>query len=118
MVSSSSDLAAAQDVALGSDVEDGRNELCSVPSSMGSLDERIAYIEGRMEDHAALFADIRAEMREMRGEMSAFRTDVTAELRSFRTEMDRRFTWTISLLVGVLMAMVGVVFQIARWQSL
>ena len=85
---------------------------------MSSLDERIAYIEGRMEDEAALFADIRAEMRETRGEMTAFRTDLTAELRSFRTEMDRRFTWMIGLLVGVLMGMVGLAFQIARLQPL
>lgn len=96
---------------------------------MSSLDERVAYVEGRMEDHSALFADIRAEMREMRGEMTAFRTEMKAELtvfrieftgdvRGLRTEMDRRFTWTIGLLMGVLIAMVGMMFQMARLQSL
>lgn len=78
---------------------------------MNSLDQRVAYLEGRMEDHAALFADIRAEMRALRAEMRD-------EFRGLRTEMDRRFTWMLGLLVGVLMGMVGLAFQISRLQPL
>jgi hypothetical protein len=78
---------------------------------MSSLEQRVAYMEGRMEDHAALFADIRAEMRGLRAEM-------TGEFRALRTEMDRRFTWTIGLLVTVLVTvltgMAGLAYQIAR----
>ena len=41
---------------------------------MRNLDERVAYMEGRMEDHAALMADIRVEMRgsenRVRGEIT------------------------------------------------
>jgi hypothetical protein len=82
---------------------------------MSSLEQRVAYMEGRMEDHAALCTDIRAELRELRAE-------TRAEFRSLRTEMDRRFTWTIGLLVAVLMAvlsgMAGLAFQISRLQPL
>ena len=85
---------------------------------MSSLDERVAYIEGRMEDHAALFADIRAEMRDLRANIRAEMTGLRGEMTAFRTEMDRRFTWMIGLLVGVLMGMVGLAFQIARLQPL
>jgi len=82
---------------------------------MSGLEQRVACMEGRMEDHAALFADIRAEMR-------ALRADIAADFRSLRTEMDRRFTWTIGLLVTVLVAvltgMAGLAYQIAQLQSL
>ena len=68
-----------------------------------------------MEDHAALFADIRAELRGLRAEMRG-------EFTVLRAEMDRRFTWTIGLLVGVfvsvLMGMVGLAFQISRIPNL
>ena len=64
-----------------------------------------------MDDHAALFADIRAELRGLRAE-------VRGELMALRTEMDRRSTWMIGLLVGVLMGLVGLAFQISRLQPL
>jgi hypothetical protein len=78
---------------------------------MSSLEQRVAYMEGRMEDHAELFADIRAEMRDLRAESRA-------EFRALRVEMDRRFTWTIGLLIGVLLGMAGLAFQISRLQPL
>jgi hypothetical protein len=106
-------------------------------SGMSSFEQRVAYMEGRMEDHAALFADIRADMRairvEMRAELTGLRTDMAsechamrtemaAEFRAMRTEMDRRFTWAMGLLVTVLVTvltgMAGLAYQIARLQSL
>jgi hypothetical protein len=78
---------------------------------MSSLEQRVAYLEGRMEDHAALFADIRAELR-------GLRVEVRGELMALRTEMDRRSTWMIGLLVGILMGLVGLAFQISRLQAL
>jgi hypothetical protein len=85
---------------------------------MASLDERVAYLEGRMEDHTALMTDIRGEMRDLRA-------DMRAEMRDLRTEMDRRFDridrktdrqfmWLVGMLVGVLTGLGGLAFQIAR----
>jgi hypothetical protein len=82
---------------------------------MSSLEPRVAYMKGRMEDDAALFADIRAELRDLR-------VETRGEFRALRTEMARRFTWTIGLLVAVLVAllsgMVSLAFQISRLQPL
>ena len=64
-----------------------------------------------MEDHAAWCADIRAELRDLR-------VETRSEIRALRTEMDRRFTWTIGLLITILIAvlsgMVGLAFQISN----
>lgn len=94
---------------------------------MASLDERVAYLEGRMEDHGALTADLRSEVRglrsDMRAELAHIRSDVRADFKDLRAEMDRRFdrvdqkfTWLVGVLVGVLLALVGLAVQVARLQ--
>ena len=74
---------------------------------MPSLDQRVAYLEGRMEDHTALMADIRADMRELR-----------SEIHRIDHKIDRHFMWLVGVLVGVLSALVGLAFQVARLQPL
>ena len=74
---------------------------------MESLDERVAYLKGRMEDHTALMADIRADMRELR-----------SEIHRLDHKMDRHFMWLAGILVGVLTALAGLALQLARLQPL
>jgi hypothetical protein len=74
---------------------------------MDSLDERVAYLEGRMEDHTALMADIRADMRELR-----------SEIHRIDHKIDRHFMWLAGILVGVLTALGGLALQLARLQPL
>ena len=47
---------------------------------MASLEERVAYLEGRGEEHAGAIGEVRQDVRELR-------TDV----RDLRAEMNRRF---------------------------
>ena len=47
---------------------------------MGRLEERVAYLEGRGEEHAAAIGEVRADIREVR-----------TEIRDSRAEMNRRF---------------------------
>jgi hypothetical protein len=90
---------------------------------MRSLDERVAYMEGRMEDHAALMADIRAEMRGMRAEVRGEIGEVRTEVRDLRSEMnlrfdrmDQKFTWLVGMFVALLLGLLGVALQVARLQ--
>ena len=64
-----------------------------------------------MEDHTTLIADIRAEMRDLRSEMDR-RFDRVDQ------KFDRQFTWLVGILIGVLMTLVGLAFQVARLQPL
>ena len=66
---------------------------------MAELDERVAYLEGRMEDHTVLMADIRAEMRELRSTME----------RGFERldqRIDKHFMW----LIGIMLTGFGALF--------
>ena len=74
---------------------------------MESLDERVAYMEGRMEDHTTLMADIRADMRELR-----------SEIHRIDHKIDRHFMWLAGLMVGMLTALAGLAIQVARLQPL
>ena len=83
-----------------------------------AVDERVAYLEGRMEDHTALIADIRVEMRELR-------SDLRSEMRDLRAEMDRRFdrvdqkfTWLVGMFMALLLALLGLSVQVARLQPI
>jgi uncharacterized coiled-coil protein SlyX len=54
---------------------------------MGTLEERVAYLEGRGGQQAAAIAEVRADVREVRVDVR----DVRTELRDLRAEMSRRF---------------------------
>lgn len=110
---------------------------------MASLDERVAYLERRMEVHTAVMADLRADVRGIRAELGQVRSELRTEAGQLRTEMgqlraemhagmgelrsdirrldqkmDRHFTWLVGMLVGVLLALLGLTLQIARIQPL
>jgi hypothetical protein len=81
---------------------------------MERLDERVAYLEGRMEDHTNLMADIRADMRGLRSEIRADMTELRSEMHRFDQKIDRHFMWLAGILVGVLTALAGLAIQVAR----
>lgn len=58
---------------------------------MPSLEERVAYLEWKMEDHAAQTADLRTGVREFRSEMGRRFEDVDRQFTELRDEMGRRF---------------------------
>jgi hypothetical protein len=56
-----------------------------------SLEERVAYLEGRMQDHAAIVIDLRSGLRELRGEMSRQFVDLREDMNKRFDDVDRRF---------------------------
>ena len=83
---------------------------------MRNPDERVAYVEGRMEDHAALMADIRVEMRDLRAEMRADFRELRSEMIFRFDRMDQKFTWLVGMFVALLLGLLGVALQVARLQ--
>jgi hypothetical protein len=94
--------------------------------SLPSLDERVAFLEGRISDHTGAVADLRTDVRELRGELR----DLRGELRDLRGEVIRRFevsdakidalgtrvdvkfTWLVGIQVAILIALVGALWKI------
>jgi len=75
---------------------------------MPTLEERVAYLEGRGEEHAAAIAEVRLDIR-----------DVRAEVRDLRTEMNRRFdqvdgkfSWVIGFQFATLMAVIAALLNV------
>ena len=54
---------------------------------MPSMEERVAYLEGRVEDHYGARADLRTDIRESRSDIQDVRTDVRTEIRDVRTDI-------------------------------
>jgi len=63
---------------------------------MGSLEERVAYLEGRGEEHAASLSEVRADIRDLRAEMN----------RRF-DQIDTKSTWLIGVQFTTLIAAIA-----------
>ena len=92
---------------------------------MPTIEERIAFVEGRQQDHFAAiddlrttvrdflaetarqFADIRDEFTKVRAEIRDLRTELRGELSAHRAETSRQFTWLVGIQMATLVAMVG-----------
>ena len=58
---------------------------------MPTLEERVAYLEGRLGDHFAAVDDLRSTYREFRADSNRQFGDVRAEVEHSRTDMARQF---------------------------
>jgi hypothetical protein len=80
---------------------------------MGSLEERVAYLEGRGEEHAAAIHEVRADIRDLRTELRDFRVEVNGRFdhmegrfERLETRFDTRFMWMIGFQFATLMAVI------------
>ena len=58
---------------------------------MLTLEERVAYLEGRLEDHTGTVGELRSDVRELRKRMDRRFEDLNQKLNRRFEEMDRRF---------------------------
>ena len=77
---------------------------------MPSVEERLAYLEGRIGDQTDAIVDIRTDIRGLRGEMNGLRGEMNGGFAALRSEMETRFagvdakiTWLIGIQVGMLL---------------
>jgi hypothetical protein len=91
-----------------------------------TLDERVAYLEGRLEDHSEAVAPLRndllarrgdvpalrSEMHALRGDMHAFRREMQGEIHALRGDLSRQFTWLVGIQVASLIAIFSVLVRL------
>lgn len=79
---------------------------------MPTLDERVAYLEGRTEDLGGTVTEIRNDIRDLRTEIGTLRDDMNRRFehvdRRFE-HMDGRFTWVIGIQVASVVAVVAAI---------
>jgi hypothetical protein len=77
---------------------------------MPSLDERVAYLEGRTEEHAAAIGEVRADIRELRAEMIRRFEQVDRRFEQIDGRfhhIDNRFNWLLGLQFATLLAVIS-----------
>jgi predicted secreted Zn-dependent protease len=81
---------------------------------MGALEERVAYLEGRGEEHAAAIGEVRADIRDLRTDVRDFRVEVNqrfdrvdARFDRFETRFDTRFMWLVGFQFATFMAIIA-----------
>ena len=89
---------------------------------MATLEERVAYLEGRLEDHASTVIDARTGFSNLDAKVASVESRLTAKIESVEnrlttriddaegrltTKIDRHFTWLVGIQVAVLIALVG-----------
>jgi chromosome segregation ATPase len=91
-----------------------------------TLDERVAYLEGRLEDHSGAVAslrnnllelrgevrDLRGEMQTLRGDMHVFRREMQGEIHALLGDLSRQFTWLVGIQVASLIAIFGALVRL------
>ena len=84
---------------------------------MQSLEERVAYLEGRSEEHASAIAEVRHDVRGLRAEMIRRFEQVDRRFEQIDkrfehvdgrfSHMDNRFNWLVGLQFATLLGVIA-----------
>jgi len=85
---------------------------------MATLEERVAYLEGRSEEHGSAISELRLDVRDLRAEMNRRFDQVDrrfelldskfdAKFDLLDSKFDAKFTWMIGLQFATLLAFIG-----------
>lgn len=94
---------------------------------MATLEERVAYLEGRLEDHASTVIDVRTGLSNLDVKIESVESKLTAKIESVESRLttridgvenrltakiDRQFTWLVGIEITVLLALVAALLQV------
>lgn len=74
---------------------------------MPTIEERVAYLEGQVSEHANAQIDLRESIRQLERRCEARFDVVDRRLESLNEKVDRHFTWLVGIQVTTLVAIVG-----------
>ncbi|MEQ1759964.1 MAG: hypothetical protein ABL986_16735 [Vicinamibacterales bacterium] len=69
--------------------------------------ERVAYLEGQVNEHSNTFSDMRETMRHFENRMDVRFESVDRRLEQLDQKMSRQFLWLVGVQMTTLVAMVG-----------
>jgi hypothetical protein len=78
---------------------------------MPSLDERVAYLEGRLEDHSGSVTALRDDLRLGIDRLDNRMDGLEARIDRLDDKVSRYFTWLVGIQIGVLIAVVGALLR-------
>jgi uncharacterized coiled-coil protein SlyX len=79
-----------------------------------SLEERVAYLEGKVEEHSHGYAQIRDDIQQLRQQVfhldqkvDRFREELSGRIDALDQKFSRWFAWLTGILVTALLAQLG-----------
>jgi hypothetical protein len=76
------------------------------------VEERVAYLEGRGEEHASAITEVRLDVRELRAEVRDFRGEMNRRFDQTDARFDTKFSWMIGFQFATLMAMIAALLNV------
>lgn len=81
---------------------------------MPTIEERVAYIEGKVEEHSRGFGELRDLIIHLNSRVDAldqkvdrFREELSSRIDALDAKFSRYFLWTIGIQITVLLAVIG-----------
>jgi uncharacterized coiled-coil protein SlyX len=71
------------------------------------IEERVAFVEGRLVEQAALFADLRASIASLEQQMTRRFEHVEARLDRFDSSQSTNFRWIVGIQITTLIAVLA-----------
>ena len=78
---------------------------------MPTVEERVAYLEGRLEDHAGTVASLRQDVADLRQLIHLLDQKVDRLFYNLDSKVSRQFVWIVCIQVAVLLAIVGAILR-------
>ncbi len=79
-----------------------------------SVEERLAYLEGKVEEHSRGFGEIRELLVHLNGRVDAMDQKVDSRIHAldqkvdrFRQDVSRQFNWLVGIQVAILLSIIG-----------
>ena len=83
---------------------------------MATLEERVAYLEGRLEDHASTVIDVRTGLANLDVKIESVESRLTTRIDGVESRLtakiDRHFPWLVGIEITVLLALVGALLRV------
>ncbi len=72
-----------------------------------TLEERVAYLEGKVEEHSKVWADLKDIMVNHESKMIAFEQRIDRRFEAIDQKFSKYFLWIIGIQVSVLLAVIA-----------
>ncbi len=73
----------------------------------GTLEERIAYLEGKVEEHSRGFGELREMVFHLDQKVDRVRDELARRIEALDERVSRQFTWMVGIQVTILLAVIG-----------
>ena len=84
-----------------------------------TLEERVAYLEGKVEEQSRLGSDVRERLVQLDQKVDRFRGELTGRIDATNSHIDAldqkvstQFRWLVGLMVTVLLAVIGALLKV------